>query len=180
MSCRRSSTVRRLLLIGDERVRQSFSSRESDVFETPVSTGCAFCDYLSDAEPCAFVTRGSSVSTFLNRTQYERGAALLVPNRHLETILDLDEGLMRDLYAEAQRLAHGMIAAFGAVGLNMFQNNGLRAGQTISHYHVHLVPRYSNSVPTRIFREEDYPHAPLEELRKRAAELRAALTESVV
>lgn len=112
----------------------------------------------------------------MNRAQYERGAVLLVPNRHLETILDLDEELMRDLYAEAQRLAFGMIDAFGAVGLNMFQNNGIRAGQTISHYHVHLVPRYANSDSRRIFREEDYPHASRDELEVRAAELRTVLS----
>lgn len=115
----------------------------------------------------------------MNRAQYERGAVLLVPNRHLETILDLDEELMRDLYAEAQRLAFGVIGAFGAfgaVGLNMFQNNGIRAGQTIAHYHVHLVPRYVNSDSRRIFREEDYPHASMAELEARAAELRTALS----
>ena len=136
---------------------------------------CAFCKYLSGSEPCAFVTRGGQVAAFMNRAQYERGAVLLVPNRHLETILDLDEGLMRDLYVEAQRLAFGMIAAFGAVGLNMFQNNGVRAGQTIPHCHLHLVPRYPDSDSRRIFREEDYPHASMDELEARAAELRAVL-----
>jgi histidine triad (HIT) family protein len=113
----------------------------------------------------------------MNRAQYERGAVLLVPNRHLETILDLDEELMRDLYVEAQRLASGMIGAFGAVGLNMFQNNGIRAGQTIPHCHLHLVPRYAGSDSRRIFREEDHPHASMDELEARAAELCAMLSE---
>ena len=145
------------------------------MFETPTHNGCPFCDYLSGTEPCAFVTRGKSVSTFLNRTQYERGAVLLIPNRHLESILDLDEDVMRNLYVEAQRLARAFIGAYGAVGLNMFQNNGLRAGQTISHCHVHLVPRYANSEPTQLFLEKDYPHVPIGELEKRAAEIRRAL-----
>ena len=148
------------------------------MFEVPVRDVCAFCEYLSGSEPCVFVTRGRQVSTFMNRAQYERGAVLLVPNLHLETILDLDEELMRDLYAEAQRLAVGIIGAFGAVGLNMFQNNGIQAGQTISHYHVHLVPRYANSDSRRIFREEDYPHASMDELEARAAELRTALSDA--
>lgn len=111
----------------------------------------------------------------MNRAQYEKGAVLLVPNRHVASVLDLDDELMHDVLAEAQRIAGAMIRAFGAVGLNLFQNNGVRAGQTISHYHLHLVPRYAESEPTRIFREEDYPHSPLELLRKRAAALRQDL-----
>lgn len=146
-----------------------------EAFETPVHDSCPFCEYLSGTTPCAFVARDDNVSAFMNRAQYERGAVLLVPNRHVETILELDEDLMRELYAHAQLLANGMIEAFGAVGLNMFQNNGLRAGQSISHYHIHLVPRYPGSDPARIFREEDYPHTPIEELEERAAILRSRL-----
>ena len=145
------------------------------MFQIPPNHRCPFCDYLAGATPCAFVTRERSVSVFMNRAQYEKGAALLVPNAHLESILDLDRELMGDLLAEAQRIAHAMIRAFGAVGLNVFQNNGVRAGQTIAHYHLHLVPRYPDSESTRIFREEDYPHTPLALLQERAAILRDAL-----
>lgn len=113
----------------------------------------------------------------MNRTQYERGALLLIPNQHVATILELDEALMRDLYLQAQRLAQAFVVAFGAVGMNMFQNNGVRAGQTIAHLHWHLVPRYAGSEPARIFREEDYPHTSMEELNARAEALRAALPQ---
>lgn len=148
------------------------------MFEVPEHEVCPFCDYLAGNTPCAFVTRGDSVSAFMNRAQYERGALLLVPNRHAATILDLDEELMRALYVEAQRLAKAMIDAFGAVGMNMFQNNGMRGAQTISHLHIHLVPRYSNSEPARIFREEDYPWTGIEVLNDCATQLRAALSRS--
>lgn len=111
----------------------------------------------------------------MNRAQYEKGAVLLIPNRHIENILELDADLMLNLYQEAQRLAHAFIDAFGAVGLNMFQNNGIRAGQTISHCHTHLVPRYPGSDSSKIFREEDYPHTSFEELQFLADRLKSAL-----
>ncbi len=145
-------------------------------FETPEHDGCPFCDYLAGTRPCAFVMRDSDVSAFMNRAQYEHGALLLVPNRHVETILELDDVLMQELNAHAQLLARGVIKAFGAEGLNVFQNNGIRAGQTISHYHIHLVPRYPGSEPARIFREEDYPHTSIVELEVRAHALRCALS----
>jgi histidine triad (HIT) family protein len=111
----------------------------------------------------------------MNRAQYERGAVLLVPNEHVESILDLDATLLATLYGEAQRIAGGMIEAFGATGLNVFQNNGVRAGQSVSHYHVHLVPRYETSVPWLRFRESDFEQTPLDELEHVAAALRRAL-----
>src|SRR5690606_16808080 len=127
---------------------------------------------------CAFVTRGPLLSSFLNRAQFERGAVLLVPNRHVESLLELDGELAAAIYPEAQRIARGLIRAFGAVGLNMFQNNGVRAGQTVSHFHVHLVPRYETSIPWQRFHESDFPHSPLDELERIAAQLRSALPEA--
>ncbi|HEX6993853.1 MAG TPA: HIT family protein [Gammaproteobacteria bacterium] len=145
------------------------------MIETPSHDTCPFCEYLSGAARCAFVTRGPLLSSFLNRAQFERGALLLVPNRHVESLLELDDTLMGAIYPEARCLAHALIRALGAVGLNMFQNNGVRAGQTVSHFHVHLVPRYASSVPWRRFHESEFPHTPIDELEALAAEIRGAL-----
>jgi histidine triad (HIT) family protein len=147
-------------------------------FEIPTEDPCPFCAYLSGAVPCAFVARNPLVSVFLNRAQFERGAALVVPNRHVTSLLGLDADLLSSIFHESQRVARGMAKAFGAVGLNMFQNNGVKAGQAISHYHVHLVPRYRTSEPGRLFRSEDYPHTPVAELEAIADELRAALSSA--
>lgn len=145
------------------------------MIETPSHDTCPFCKYFSGVARCAFVTRGPLLSSFLNRAQFERGALLLVPNRHVESLLELDDTLMGAIYPEAQRLAHALIRALGAVGLNMFQNNGVRAGQTVSHFHVHLVPRYDASVPWKRFHESEFPHTPVDELEALAARIRSAL-----
>jgi histidine triad (HIT) family protein len=150
-------------------------SSDEATFQAPTHAGCPFCDYLSGAARCAFVTRSPLVSSFLNRAQFERGAVLLVPNRHLESLLELDRALMVAVYSEAQRVARAMIGGLGAAGLNMFQNNGIHAGQSVSHFHVHLVPRYETSVPWRRFHEGDLPRTPLDELDAIAALLRSNL-----
>lgn len=145
-------------------------------FEIPNEDVCPFCAYLAGSVPCAFVSRGPLVSVFLNRAQFEKGASLVVPNQHVTSLLELDRDVMSSIYEESQRLAMAMIRAFGAVGLNMFQNNGIKAGQSVSHYHVHLVPRYEHSEPGRVFRTADYPCTPVEELAEIASELRMALS----
>jgi histidine triad (HIT) family protein len=141
-------------------------------FQVPTEDECPFCEYLSGAADCAFVARGELVSAFLNPAQFERGAVLVIPNQHAGSLLELDRDVIAAVYHECQRLARGMVHGFGAVGLNVFQNNGIKAGQTVSHYHVHLVPRYETSQPGRLFRASDYPQTPLHELRKIADQLR--------
>jgi histidine triad (HIT) family protein len=143
--------------------------------QMPTEDDCPFCGYLAGARPCAFIARGSLVSSFLNRAQFERGAALLVPNAHVTSLLQLERDVMLAIFEEAQRLTAAMVKAFGAVGLNMFQNNGIKAGQSVSHYHVHLVPRYDTSESGKLFNATDFPHTPVAELEKIAVELRRAL-----
>jgi histidine triad (HIT) family protein len=111
----------------------------------------------------------------MNRTQYERGALLVVPNAHRETVLDVEADLLGSIYSEAKALAAAMVHAFGAVGVNVFSNNGVPAGQSIAHFHVHVVPRYAASEPFRSFRAEEFEHMPIGELEELARELREAL-----
>lgn len=146
------------------------------MIEVPQHSGCPFCEYLDGTTPCSFVLRTGAVSAFMNRAQYERGALLVVPNNHCETILELEPALLTSVYAEAQRVARGMIRAFGAVGVNVFNNSGVRAGQTVSHFHVHVVPRYESSEPWKRFHADDISHTPVAELEKIAIELRRALS----
>ncbi len=147
-------------------------------FQIPNEDVCPFCAYLAGRVPCAFVSRGPLVSVFLNRAQFERGASLVIPNQHVTSLLELKRDVMLSIYEESQRVAMAMVRAFGAVGLNMFQNNGIKASQTVSHYHVHLVPRYDHSEPSRLFRTEDYPRTPVEELAEIASELRMSLSHA--
>jgi histidine triad (HIT) family protein len=147
-------------------------------FQIPHEDVCPFCAYLAGSVPCAFVSRGPLVSVLLNRVQFERGASLVIPNQHVTSLLELERGVMSAIFEESQRVAMAMVRAFGAVGLNMFQNNGVKAGQTVSHYHVHLVPRYEHSEPSRLFDTGYHPRTPVEELAQIASELRTARSDA--
>lgn len=136
---------------------------------------CPFCAYLADREPCAWVLREDHVSAFMNRTQYERGAVLLVPNTHVATLADLHPPTLAALLPAAQRIERAQREALGASGLTLFQNNGADAGQTVPHAHFHLVPRYPGSDPRRVFSEAEHPHTPLDELEALARSISAAL-----
>ena len=62
-----------------------------------------------------------------------------------------------------------------ATGLNIFQNNGASSGQTVPHFHVHVIPRYSTSDVAQRFREDPFPQTPLDELEHLAQTIRSAL-----
>lgn len=143
----------------------------------PSTERCAFCDYLSGARQCGFVRRTDQVSSFVNLRQYEHGALLVIPNVHVATALDLDAQLLATIHCEAVLLGRALIQAFGATGLNIFQNNGVDAGQSEPHYHVHVVPRYPGSDPRRIFHTTDFEPVPLtDQLEVAAAVCRALST----
>ena len=117
---------------------------------------CPFCDYLAGVKGCAFIRRNQLVSSFVNRAQYELGAILIVSNAHLATLLDLPADTLAEIGAESQLLGKALIKEFGAIGLNVFQNNGIHANQHVPHYHMHLVPRYPGSDSTKIYQQGAY------------------------
>ena len=136
---------------------------------------CPFCAYLSGESDAVFVSRGPKISILLNPRQYERGALVVIPNLHVRSLVDATDEQFLAVQLEARRMARLLIRLFGATGVNVFQNAGVHAGQTVAHYHVHVVPRYPTSEPAKRFREADYAVTPVEQLRALAAELNAPL-----
>jgi histidine triad (HIT) family protein len=115
------------------------------------------------------------VSSLVNRTQYETGALLIIPNRHLSTVLDLDAATLEAVGIEAQSLARVLVERFDATGINIFQNNGIDANQHYPHYHTHVVPRYPGSDPTKIYSETNFEPISIAEQRALAARIYRAV-----
>lgn len=75
------------------------------------------------------------------------------------------------VHREARRIASLLVERLGATGVNVFQNHGRKAGQTVPHYHVHVVPRYPSSNPAGNFREAEFDHTPRADMQALAAAL---------
>ena len=137
----------------------------------PIVTTCGFCECIAGTRECAFVRRGPLVSSLVNRTQYETGALLIIPNHHLSTVLDLDAATLEAVGIEAQLLGRALVEAFDATGINIFQNNGVDAHQHYPHYHMHVVPRYPGSDPTKIYSEKQFEPIAIGQQRDLAARI---------
>jgi histidine triad (HIT) family protein len=132
---------------------------------------CPFCTNIMGGSQTAVVFENDAVFAFLNPRQFGLGHTLVIPRRHAPTVLDLEAGEMAALAAQVHRIANAISLAFDPSGLNIFQNNGVTAGQTVAHYHVHIVPTYPGAEPGRIFHSEDFERTPYEERLATAARI---------
>ncbi|MBN7136488.1 HIT family hydrolase [Lysobacter enzymogenes] len=117
---------------------------------------CVFCRILAGAAPASFVHRDEHVAAFVDLRQAVDGHVLIVPNRHVETLYELDEDTAGRLMALAVRVARALAADAAPPGLNLWQSNGHAGGQEVPHVHLHVQPRrvgdglmrvYPNGVP---------------------------------
>ena len=146
--------------------------------EAPVpdtDPACPFCRNLAGNPRCAFVSRSDKVSSFVNPRQYRPGATLVIPNRHVATVFDMTSEEWSAVALHAQRIAVAACEAFGAPGVNIFQNNGPSAGQTVFHAHVHVVPRAEGDEGSAIFGEACFDKAPVADRLAVAARIREHL-----
>ena len=144
-------------------------------FDLPPYASCSFCDDLSGARECASVAENEHAFAELDERQYERGAMLVIPKRHRESVLDIEPHELEAVYSLVRDVARAATKAFGAEGMNIFQNNGAKAGQSEPHFHVHVVPRYKDSEPHKLFLQHDYEVTPMMEQREISELIRNAL-----
>ena len=137
---------------------------------------CSFCQDLSGDRECAFIADNDIAAAQVDERQYEKGAMLVIPKTHRETILDMTDEEVEAVYVLAKRVTEAAERAYGAIGANIYQNNGLKASQHEPHVHVHIVPKYKQSEQEKLYLQREHKVVPIEEQRRIAAELRAALT----
>jgi histidine triad (HIT) family protein len=144
-------------------------------FDLPPYASCSFCDDLSGARECAIVAENEHALAELDERQYERGAMLVIPKKHRESVLDIERHEIEAVYSLVQDVARAATKVFGAHGMSVFQNNGAKAGQSEPHFHVHVVPRYRDSDPHKLFLQDDCEVMSMQEQRAICELIRAAL-----
>lgn len=106
---------------------------------------CLFCKIIDGSIPSVKVYEDEHTYAFMEIMPVTKGHTLLIPKTHCKDLFEMPEDVAKNLYAAAPKVANAIKAAFNASGLNTLNNNGAAAGQTIYHYHLHLIPRYDES-----------------------------------
>lgn len=106
---------------------------------------CIFCKIIKGEIPSAKIYEDDWVYAFLDLSQVTPGHTLLIPKDHRKDIFEFDSDLAGQVFSRVPKLAKAIQKAFpGVQGMNIIQNNGLIAYQSVFHSHIHLIPRYKS------------------------------------
>ena len=105
---------------------------------------CIFCKIANGEIPSTTLYEDKDFRVILDLGPAARGHALLLPKEHYTDLFQLDDELAAKALVTVKKVAGRIKRALGADGLNVVQNNGAAAGQTVFHFHMHIIPRYEN------------------------------------
>ena len=103
---------------------------------------CIFCKLANGEIPTSTLYEDEDFRVILDLAPATRGHALIIPKEHYDNLFELDDAIASKALVLAKKMATKMTEAFGCDGFNILQNNGTSAGQTVFHFHMHLIPRY--------------------------------------
>jgi len=95
--------------------------------------------------PAHIVYEDDQVIAFLDISQATKGHTLVVPKVECKDIFEVPEKTASHLFGVATKISKAIQKAFGAHAMNLLSNNGECAGQTVFHFHIHLIPRYERA-----------------------------------
>ena len=105
---------------------------------------CIFCKIANGEIPSATVYEDDRFRAILDMGPASKGHTLILPKEHFKDVCALDEGYASRVLSLGGKIGAAMKKSLGCSGFNLVQNNGASAGQTVFHFHMHLIPRYKD------------------------------------
>ena len=129
-----------------------------------MSENCIFCKIAKGEIPSKTLYEDDSFRVIMDISPASKGHSLILPKKHYANIYELDNETAGEAFVLAKRMAGAMTEALGCDGFNILQNNGETAGQTVFHFHMHLIPRYQEDGVGLQMEGKGEPDYPLEEV----------------
>ena len=102
---------------------------------------CVFCKIIDGALPCFKVYEDDDVLAFMDIAGDVDGHLLVVPKKHVKSILDCDEETLAHLMTAVKRISNHLVDNCGYDGVNLLNASDESAGQSVPHFHIHIIPR---------------------------------------
>ena len=138
-------------------------------------TDCVFCRIVAGQIPSARVHEDELTLAFMDIGQVNPGHVLVALKAHAESLYALDDRQAAAVHRACARVSRAIRDVFTPQGLSVYQANGKAAGQTVFHYHVHLVPRYEGDGMALSWPVKNPPR---EQLEQNAARIRGQLAKA--
>jgi len=133
---------------------------------------CVFCKLVAGQIPASVVYEDEATLAFMDLGQVNPGHVLVACKAHAANVYELDDAQAAAVFRAAARVARAVRAAFDPPGLSLYQANGKPAGQTVFHFHLHVLPRHEGDGMQLVWPAKNPPR---EQLESNAARIRAAL-----
>ncbi|MBQ7615785.1 MAG: HIT family protein [Butyrivibrio sp.] len=105
---------------------------------------CIFCKIANGEIPSNTIYEDDNFRVILDNGPATKGHALVLPKEHYANLFEIPEDVAAGAVKVAKKVAGTMKEKLSCDGLNLVQNNGEAAGQTVMHFHLHIIPRYEN------------------------------------
>ncbi|WKA55908.1 HIT family protein [Planococcus shixiaomingii] len=106
---------------------------------------CIFCKIIAGDIPSVKIYEDENVYAFMDIMPLTKGHTLIVPKTHRALVYDLTSQEAADLFAVVPKIAAAIKETFEPAGMNLLNNNGAKAGQSVAHFHLHFIPRYGET-----------------------------------
>ncbi|HAN09164.1 MAG TPA: HIT family protein [Clostridiales bacterium] len=129
--------------------------------------GCIFCKIVNGEIPSTTVYEDTEFKVILDKFPANIGHMLVIPKKHIENIFKISDEEAARVFAVVSEMAKKMQKNLEFEGLNIVQNNGSIAGQSVFHFHIHLIPRYKGDGVNITWDNKKTSDQELEEIRQK-------------
>lgn len=127
---------------------------------------CIFCRIISGEIPSTTIYENSKFKVIMDIAPANKGHVLILPKEHYDNIYDIDTATAGELFELAAMTARALKSVLDCDGMNILQNNGTVAGQTVFHFHMHIIPRYEGDTVNIGWKELSYEDGEMKQLRE--------------
>lgn len=118
---------------------------------------CIFCKILAGEIPSTAVYEDDDFKAILDVNPAARGHVIILPKNHAANVYELPDEDASKIMVVAKKIATAIEKAYHCDGVNILQNNGEAAGQTVFHLHVHVIPRFKGDTVNIGWKQGDMP-----------------------
>lgn len=106
---------------------------------------CIFCKIANKEIPGKIIYEDDICIAFLDLSQTTNGHTLVIPKKHFKNFLEVDDDTLAHMIKVTKDIANKIVTKLNANGVNILTNANEVAGQTVMHFHLHIIPRYDNN-----------------------------------
>ena len=132
---------------------------------------CIFCKLSNGDIPTNALYEDDVVKVIFDLNPASKGHVLILPKNHFDDIYSMDDATAAHVFQVAVKVAKAMKETLGCEGLNIVQNNGEIAGQTVFHFHMHIIPRYKGDTANIKWVQNEVDQAVVDEIISKAKDL---------